>query len=133
MDVVWTTFFWLIPIWTFVLIPFSTFYYESDDGLLMNPGGDKKSRIRPAITYTLAVVIIITILYVIAYLTTSEADIPVQAYTAKTIAQGINEQNAAQTRIIFTSNAGERGINFTKDLLEDMGVGDALFVAGQSL
>jgi LMBR1 domain-containing protein 1 len=131
MDVVWTTFFWLIPIWTFLLIPFSTFYYEADDGLLLNPGGDKKSRIRPAITYTLAVVIIITILYAIAYLTTSEAEIPVQAYSAKTIAQGVNEQNTAQTRIIFTSNAGERGINFTINLLEDMGDGDALYVAGQ--
>lgn len=132
MDLVWTIFFWLIPIWTFVLIPFSTFYYESDDGLLLNPGGEKQSRIRPAITYTLACVVIVAILYAIAYFTSSETSIPVQAYSAKTIVEGIREQQSAQTRIILTSDAGARSINFTTALLADMGAGDAQYVASQT-
>ena len=35
MGLFWNIFFWLIPIWTFILIPFATFYYEADDGMLM--------------------------------------------------------------------------------------------------
>eukprot|EP00980_Cylindrotheca_fusiformis_P005635 scaffold1184_cov132-Cylindrotheca_fusiformis.AAC.56 len=131
METVWTIFFWLIPIWTFVLIPFSTFYYESDDGLLLNPGGAKQSRIRPAITYTLACIIVVGIIFAIAYFTASDAEIPVHAYAGKTISEGINQETANE-RIIFVSDAGSRGVNFTTALLSDMVDGDAQYVAGQT-
>lgn len=85
MGALWTTVFWLIPVWTFVLIPFATFYYEADDGMLMAgtayaPSPVRKSRLGQALCYTAFVVIIVGILFAVTYLLLSDTKIPVQEY-----------------------------------------------------
>ena len=63
MEAMWHAIFWLIPIWVFILIPFSTFYYEADDGMLMAgtayaPSPVKRSRLGQALCYQVFVLLI---------------------------------------------------------------------------
>ncbi|CAJ1930697.1 unnamed protein product [Cylindrotheca closterium] len=128
MELVWSIFFWLIPIWCFVLIPFATFFYEADDGLLLNPGGEKQSRVKSAVVWTLGTIIIVGIIFVTTYFLFSEAQIPIKAYTAKTVAQGLTEQERG--RIDFQSTV-PAGVNFTTSFLADFDEGDRLYASGQ--
>lgn len=86
MGFLWNIVFWLIPLWTFILIPFATFYYEADDGLLMAgtayaPNPVKKSRLRQALCYQLFVIVIVSIFFTVMYLLLSDTKIPVIEYT----------------------------------------------------
>ena len=86
MGVIWNIVFWLIPLWTFILIPFATFYYEADDGMLMAgtayaPAPVKKSRLRQALCYQLFVIVIVSIFFAVMYLLLSDTQIPVVEYT----------------------------------------------------
>jgi LMBR1 domain-containing protein 1 len=90
MSAAWHAIFWLIPVFTFLLIPFSTFYYEADDGMLMAgtayaPNPIKRSRIGQATCYTLFVVVIVGIIFAVTYLTLSDTNIPVQQYEGSPI------------------------------------------------
>jgi LMBR1 domain-containing protein 1 len=85
MDLFWDIFFWLIPIWIFLMIPFSTFYYEADDGMLMagtaiDPNPVRKSKLYQALGWTVAVVFVMSIIFLVTYLLASDAEIPVQEY-----------------------------------------------------
>lgn len=85
MELFWEIFFWLIPIWVFLMIPFSSFFYEADDGMLMagtsvNPNPKKKSRILSALGYTLGVVVFTAVVYWVTYYFLSDTQIPVQDY-----------------------------------------------------
>jgi len=91
MELFWAIFYWLIPIWTFVLIPFSTFYYEADDGMIMagtSVGAKPNSRICEAIKYQLMVIIIVGLIFGLTYLFLSETDIPVREYYYNDTLQG---------------------------------------------
>jgi LMBR1 domain-containing protein 1 len=86
MGGLWTAVFWLIPVWVFVLIPFATFFYEADDGMLMAgtayaPAPVKKSRLAQAACYQVFVFVIVGIFFAVTYLTMSDTKIPVQEYT----------------------------------------------------
>mmetsp|Transcript_17303 Transcript_17303/g.35567 ORF Transcript_17303/g.35567 Transcript_17303/m.35567 type:complete len:562 (+) Transcript_17303:200-1885(+) len=86
MVLFWDIFFWLIPLWVFLMIPFSTFFYEADDGMLMagttaDPNPVKKSRILSALGYTTGVVVFAIVAYTAAYFIGSEASIPVVQLT----------------------------------------------------
>jgi TM2 domain-containing membrane protein YozV len=64
MDGMWHALFWMIPIWIFLLIPFMTFYYEADEGMIMagtsvNPEGKRQSKIWQALCYEFFVVVIV--------------------------------------------------------------------------
>lgn len=94
MDLMWTVVFWMIPCWVFILIPFSTFYYEADDGMLMagtsvSPNPVRKSRIAQACCMEIFVLIIFGLLFSMTYLFLNTASIPVQEYTGGTIGQAI--------------------------------------------
>lgn len=102
MELFWTIFFWLVPIWVFVLIPFSTFYYESDDGMLMagtsvNPNPIKKSRVAQALCNLMVVLVIVGIIFLLTYLFLSDTNIPVREYTGA----GIPE--AGPAGVVLTS------------------------------
>ena len=63
MEGMWNVMFWMIPIWVFLLIPFMTFYYEADDGMIMagtsvNPEGKRQSKLLQALCYEFFVVAI---------------------------------------------------------------------------
>jgi len=84
MSLFWDIIYWLVPIWLFLLIPFSTFYYEADDGMIMagtSVGAKPASRIKEAIKYELFVVVIIGLIFALTYLFLNETAIPVQEVT----------------------------------------------------
>ncbi|GAX12705.1 LMBR1 domain-containing protein 1 [Fistulifera solaris] len=81
----WNTMFILIPIWVFIFIPFMTFYYEADDGMLMAgtayaPNPVKKSRIGQAACYELFVLAIVGVFFAGSYAAFGETNIPIQDY-----------------------------------------------------
>jgi len=83
MILFWEIFFWSIPAFVFLLIPYMTFFYEADDGTLMagtSVGATPRSRICEAIKYEIAVLIIFGSLFITGYLLLGEAEIPIQAY-----------------------------------------------------
>eukprot|EP00956_Cyclotella_meneghiniana_P006079 scaffold7921_cov68-Cyclotella_meneghiniana.AAC.8 len=64
MALFWEIFYWLITVWLFVLIPFSMFYYEADDGMLMvgtSVGAKPNSRICEAIKYEITSIPVVEI------------------------------------------------------------------------
>lgn len=83
MRLFWDIFYWLIPIWTFVMIPFSTFYYEADDGMLMagtSVGAKPNSRLCEAIKYQILVLIIVGLVFGLTFLFLNVTDVPVREY-----------------------------------------------------
>ena len=81
MEMFWTIIYWLVPVWVFVLIPFSTFYYEADDGMLMSGtsvGAKPTSRIKEAVKYETFVVVIFGLIFALTYLFLNETAIPVR-------------------------------------------------------
>jgi LMBR1 domain-containing protein 1 len=85
MTVLWNIIFWLVPLWAFFMIPFATFYYEADDGMLMAgtayaPNPVKKSRLAQACCYQLFVLVIIGVIFAVTYIALSDTKIPVESY-----------------------------------------------------
>eukprot|EP00529_Nitzschia_sp_RCC80_P012531 CAMPEP_0113446020 /NCGR_PEP_ID=MMETSP0014_2-20120614/3487_1 /TAXON_ID=2857 /ORGANISM="Nitzschia sp." /LENGTH=560 /DNA_ID=CAMNT_0000337091 /DNA_START=342 /DNA_END=2024 /DNA_ORIENTATION=- /assembly_acc=CAM_ASM_000159 len=131
MELFWSIFFWLIPIWVFVMIPFSSFYYEADDGMLMagtsvNPNPVRKSKIFQAMGWTCAVMIVIAIIFVVGYLLGSDAEIPVQEYVGMDLDTAFNlgQQRGGPVYVITpVTNQTENGtvvLPFSTDQLEPM-------------
>ena len=61
MNLFWDIFYWAIPIFVFILIPFMTFYYEADDGMLMAGtivGAKPNSRFLEALKYEMYIIVI---------------------------------------------------------------------------
>ncbi|KAG7341119.1 LMBR1-like membrane protein [Nitzschia inconspicua] len=88
MQLFWDIFFWLIPIWVFLMIPFSSFYYEADDGMLMagtvvNPNPVRKSKVWQALGWTAATVLVIGIIFAVSFVIGSDSSIPVNQYTGE--------------------------------------------------
>jgi LMBR1 domain-containing protein 1 len=134
MNLFWDIFFWLIPIWVFVLIPFSSFYYEADDMVAMSQmvglaaPTRARSRLAQAIGAELVVLFIIVLLFLLTYLFLSDTTIPVQAYTGSTIL-------AARDEFAVVWNTTRRGtengtvLPFQTYELEDVGPLDAAMLA----
>jgi LMBR1 domain-containing protein 1 len=85
MTVLWNIVFWLVPLWVFFMIPFATFYYEADDGMLMAgtayaPNPVKKSRLAQACCYQLFVLVIMGVIFAVTYIALSDTKIPVESY-----------------------------------------------------
>jgi LMBR1 domain-containing protein 1 len=83
----------VIPIWVFVLIPFSTFYYEADDGMLMAgtsyaPNAAPKSKLASALCYQMFVFVIVGLVFAVTYLVFSDTNIPVQSYQGPRLLNG---------------------------------------------
>lgn len=85
MEVFWQVIFWMLPIWMFLLIPFATFFYEADDGMLMagtavNPEPKKKSKVLQALVYTGFTATIMALIFVCTYFLFSDTNIPIAVY-----------------------------------------------------
>jgi LMBR1 domain-containing protein 1 len=133
MEAMWNAFFWMIPIWVFVLIPFSTFYYEADDGMLMAgtayaPAPLKKSKIGQALCYQMFVFVIIGIFFAVTYLVLSDTKIPVREITGGSIANAINGGNGVYT-IERRENASGSVLPFDTSLLTNMGITDVGYLS----
>lgn len=132
MEAMWNAFFWLIPIWVFVFIPFSTFYYEADDGMLMAgtayaPAPLKKSRIGQALCYQMFVFVIIGIFFAVTYLVLSDTKIPVREISGGSIADAINSGQGVYT-IERRTNATGSVLPFEKSLLTNMARTDVFYL-----
>mmetsp|Transcript_25309 Transcript_25309/g.45600 ORF Transcript_25309/g.45600 Transcript_25309/m.45600 type:complete len:543 (-) Transcript_25309:101-1729(-) len=91
MELFWEIIYWLIPIWIFILIPVSTFYYEADDGMIMagtSVGAKPNSRIKEAIKYELFVVVIFGLIFALTYLFLNETAIPVREVMGPVFSEG---------------------------------------------
>lgn len=83
MVLFWNIFYWTIPIFVFILIPFLTFYYEADDGTLMAGtaiGAKQSSRLREALCYESFIIVIFGAIFVVGYLLAGESAVPVKTY-----------------------------------------------------
>jgi LMBR1 domain-containing protein 1 len=129
MEAMWNAFFWMIPIWVFVLIPFSTFYYEADDGMLMAgtayaPSPLKKSRIGQALCYQMFVFVIVGVFYLVL----SDTKIPVREISGGSISDAVNRGNGVYT-IDRKENATGSVLPFDTDLLKSMGPTDIIYLS----
>jgi LMBR1 domain-containing protein 1 len=136
MDLFWTIFFWLIPIWTFLLIPFSTFYYEADDGMLMagtsvDPNPVRQSKLKQACCWLFAVLIVVTAIFVTTYFLFSDSEIPVQEFSGATLLEASN--NGADFRgVVFVvtpviNETSNEPLPFETSQLADMNANDAAY------
>lgn len=88
MDLIWDIFYWTIPCFVFLLIPFMTFYYEADDGMLMagtSIGAQPNSKLCEAMKYQTAVVVIVGAIFTTCYLLLSDSSVPIRAYEVRDI------------------------------------------------
>ena len=129
MTLFWDIFFWLIPVWVFLMVPFSSFYYEADDGMIMagtsvNPNGVRKSRILPAIGYTTGVVVFVAVAYWVMYLFLSETSVPVAEYVGPTLNivgnLGANREGVIYQITPQTNETSGEPLPFNTDMLEPM-------------
>lgn len=149
MEPLWNMVFWLVPIWVFFMIPFSTFYYEADDGMLMAgtayaPNPVRKSRVGQAVCYQIFVFVIVGILFVVAYLLASETEIPVREYEAKPIGNiggnngfyvynvpAVTGENATFSVVLLPA-ARERDRTYAATSVTDAGVEEIVLQVGIS-
>jgi LMBR1 domain-containing protein 1 len=138
MELFWNIFFWLIPLWVFVLIPFSTFYYEADDGMLMAgtsvaPNPVRKSKLYQALCWQMVVFVFVFILFLVTYLLWSETEIPVQEYTGVDLATAATL--GSEFRGTFHQNEPRENVTdgtllpFSTSQLLGMDANDALYVS----
>lgn len=127
MELFWSIIFWAIPLWVFVLIPFSTFYYEADDGMLMagtsyQPNGTPKSKLASAMCYQMFVFVIVGLVFAVTYLVFSDTNIPVTHYEGPRLTNG-NSQFVVPRRN-FTDDTM---LPFNSDQLQPMTATDVAY------
>lgn len=106
MILFWEIFFWTIPAFVFLLIPFMTFYYEADDGMLMagtSVGANPNSRLFEAIKYEVAVILIFGGLFIAGYLFLGVAEVPLTSYSGSV--QGVDGVTPALGNNTFSTSA----------------------------
>mmetsp|Transcript_20473 Transcript_20473/g.30167 ORF Transcript_20473/g.30167 Transcript_20473/m.30167 type:complete len:544 (-) Transcript_20473:149-1780(-) len=113
MVLFWNIFYWCIPAFVFLLIPFMTFFYEADDGMLMagtSIGAKPNSRITEAVKYEAFVVIIFGALFAAGYLILGESSVPIKNYRIDYTSGGRE----------FTTSTSENVTYFDTSFLADM-------------
>ncbi|GKY97090.1 hypothetical protein MPSEU_000667500 [Mayamaea pseudoterrestris] len=126
MVLLWSIVFWAIPIFCFIIVPFMTFYYEADDGMIMagtsvNPTGIRKSRLAEACCYQFFVILIVGVFFGVLYAVLNDAKIPVQNY--QTNAANVNGLTLYEIAPNVTTNA-----TFNVDAMSNMTANDASWV-----
>jgi len=131
MELFWDILYILVLVWLVFLIPFSTFYYEADDGTLMagtsiGAKQQKNSRLCEAIKYQFVVIVSVALIFFIAYFFLKETNIPVTEYTAPELSL----VPVYSTSRVFVNNTVQP---FTRNQLadvtiQDVRIGDATFV-----
>lgn len=136
MELLWSIVFWAIPIFCFVLIPFMTFYYEADDGMIMagtaySPNPVRKSRLASACCYQLFVIVIVGVFFGVLYAVLNEADIPVQTLEPSPPESAQLNFNLLTTYIIPPNMTVNATFN-PNGSLQNMTVNDAAWIEGLS-
>jgi LMBR1 domain-containing protein 1 len=130
MEFMWNIVFYLIPVVVFVLIPFMTFYYEADDGMLMAgtayaPNAVKKSRLASACCYQMFVFIIVGIIFAVTYIALGDTKVPVEEFIGGTIAEAEGDSQ------IGIYNFPTQPFNAT--FLESMNNNDVTYLAATAI
>ena len=107
MYLFWTIMFMLILVWMVLFIPFSVFYYEEDDGVLL--GKEPKSRVCIAAKYELMVLFVVAVIFTLCYLFLSVTNIPIVNYS------GIPTALQATTLVSYPTD-GTFSINQFEDI-----------------
>mmetsp|Transcript_18569 Transcript_18569/g.27210 ORF Transcript_18569/g.27210 Transcript_18569/m.27210 type:complete len:554 (-) Transcript_18569:202-1863(-) len=87
MTLFWEITYMVTLAWLVLLIPFSVFFYEADDGLLMPGDNRKNSRVCEAVKYQIIVLFVIGVAFTLCYLFLSYTYIPVQEYDAPSLGE----------------------------------------------
>ena len=127
MEAMWSAVFIMIPVWVFILIPFSTFFYEADDGMLMAgtayaPNPVKRSKFGQALCYEMFVLVIVGAFFGVMYAALSDTKIPVQEYLGNgPSGEGLGPvvDNEAFPKA-FTIDALGANATFAKELIAPM-------------
>lgn len=132
MTALWNMVFWLIPIWVFFMIPFATFYYEADDGLLMAgtayaPNAVKKSRLAQAACYQLYVFVIMGILFIVGYMLLSDTKVPVRQFTGKGFALLLTDPDYVNKIPIELNTTTNETLPFSPNYFANMSAKDELY------
>lgn len=83
MSLLWDIFFWSIPAVIFLLIPFMTFFYEADDGMLMagtSIGTNPNNRFFSALKWELAVIVVFCSIFFGCYFALGDSTVVVKEY-----------------------------------------------------
>lgn len=127
MELFWNIFFWLIPIWVFLLIPFMTFYYEADDGMLMagtSIGGEYKSKLRTAIVWEGGVIIVVGLTMGLCYMLLSDSDIPIREYNVTSISDILTQVDPDPVYSVEAQFNGTTLLPFQPTAIAPMGTPD---------
>ena len=119
MILFWEIFFWAIPAFVFLLIPFMTFYYEADDGKLMagtSVASKGNSRLFEAIKWELVIIIIFGSLFVAGYLLLGEAEVPITMYS------GSLSQDVQSTPFLGNNTFSVNSLAPMNDILQNYAV-----------
>lgn len=124
MELFWNVLYILVLVWLVFMIPFSTFYYEADDGTLMTGTSigakqSKNSRICEAIKYQIAVIIVVALVFILCYFFLRQTNIPVREYSAPSLSSA----QTYTTSSIFVNNTAQP---FIKGQLADVTMEDML-------
>jgi len=109
MSLFWDIMYILVLVWLIVLIPFSTFYYEADDGLLLPSNAKPNNRAIEAIKWQLAVLIVSALVFCLTYFFLNESSIPVREYIGPKLDTAVQyyvvpEIDSNGTYVPFSSN-----------------------------
>lgn len=107
---VWEALFVMICFVFVVFIPFCTFYYEADDGLLLNPGGKKKSRFLSAAAYETLVIVGFLCMLLSLYYTEASTNVPIKLHASKF---------SSMTPKYYTAAPGSGVLSFLSQTLSD--------------
>jgi LMBR1 domain-containing protein 1 len=77
----WETLFCIITLTLVLLVPMTTFYYEADDGSLLNDGVATNWRICTALKYEVGLLIVAALAIVPCYLTVADVNLPLEQYS----------------------------------------------------
>ena len=93
----------LVLVWLIIFIPFSTFYYEADDGMLMagtsiGSKQKKNSRILEALKYQIFLLLIVALAFIIGYVFLRNTNIPINKYKAPSL-NNVQVYNTTKTYV----------------------------------
>lgn len=85
MREIWNAMFAAIAAFLLVVLPFTSFYYEADDGMIMagtSVGGEYKSKFKQALQMEAMVLLIVLVVAPTSYFVLRTAEVPVVEYTS---------------------------------------------------
>ena len=146
MTLFWSIFFWLIPVWIFVMIPFSAFYYEADEDPPEakeqhhhsddeDPEGKKKdwkppSRFKRALCNLSVLLFMVAIVFGLTFLFWGHTNVPVRHFEGGTLVGDARPAGVIyEIQPRFNESNPDQTLPFTPGQFQDMLPNDALLLS----